>query len=283
MLIAGDGHTNIFGPDVNSLDPKTWYETQSGQKLMSKLIDAKLLKTKPTKEDEANVLRDDELAWKYFDELQFDVIFANPPFAGEIKDKKMMAHYDLAKPALKRAKNKAAKEERDVLFIERILKFLKPGGRAAIILPQGKFNNASLTFIREWILRKARLLAVVGLHPNTFKPHTGTKTSVLFVQKYTVDELAQIESIKQEVASACPDYESVIKELLSEYEDEIDIPDDKLPGAIADAINENFMEKDLESDSVDENEDNEEEFEAKKEETKEIADLVELAEEKFLL
>jgi type I restriction enzyme M protein len=281
MLIAGDGHTNIFGPDVNSLDPKTWYETQSGQKLMSKLIDAKLLKAKPTKEDEANVLRDDELAWKYFDELQFDVIFANPPFAGEIKDKKMMAHYDLAKPALKRAKNKAAKEERDVLFIERILKFLKPGGRAAIILPQGKFNNASLTFIREWILRKARLLAVVGLHPNTFKPHTGTKTSVLFVQKYTVDELAQIESIKQEVASACPDYESVIKELLSEYEDEIDIPDDKLPGAIADAINENFMEKDLESDSVDENEDNEEEFEAKKEETKEIADLVELAEEKI--
>ena len=61
-----------------------------------------------------------------------------------------------------------------------------------------------------------------------------------------------------------PDYESVIKELLSEYEDEIDIPDDKLPGAIADAINENFMEKDLESDSVDENEDNEEEFEAKR-------------------
>lgn len=73
----------------------------------------------------------------------------------------------------------------------------------------------------------------------------------------------------------------MIKELLSEYEDEIDIPDDKLPGAIADAINENFMEKDLESDSVDENEDNEEEFEAKKEETKEIADLVELAEEKI--
>ena len=66
-----------------------------------------------------------------------------------------------------------------MLFIERILKMLKPGGRAAIVLPQGKFNNSSLAFIREWILKKARLLAVVGLHPNTFKPHTGTKTSVL--------------------------------------------------------------------------------------------------------
>ena len=80
--------------------------------------------------------------------------------------------------------DKQPKEERDVLFIERILKMLKPGGRAAIVLPQGKLNNSSLAFIREWILKKARLLAVVGLHPNTFKPHTGTKTSVLFVQKY---------------------------------------------------------------------------------------------------
>ena len=93
------------------------------------------------------------------------MVLANPPFAGEMKDKAMLGHYDLAKPALKRAKNKSAKEERDVLFIERIIKFLKPGGRAAIVLPQGKFNNSSLAFIREWILRKARLLAVVGLHP----------------------------------------------------------------------------------------------------------------------
>jgi type I restriction enzyme M protein len=42
MLIAGDGHTNIFGPDVNSLDPKTWYETSSGQTLMHGLRDKKL-------------------------------------------------------------------------------------------------------------------------------------------------------------------------------------------------------------------------------------------------
>ena len=119
----------------------------------------------------------------------------------------MLAHYDLAKPALKRAGgNKQPKEERDVLFMERILKMLKPGGRAAIVLPQGKFNNSSLAFIREWILRKARLLAVIGLHPNTFKPHTGTKTSVLFVQKYTQNQLAQITQVHDDVAVACPDY-----------------------------------------------------------------------------
>jgi type I restriction enzyme M protein len=42
MLIAGDGHTNIFGPDVNSLDPRTWYEAASGQALMYGLRQAKL-------------------------------------------------------------------------------------------------------------------------------------------------------------------------------------------------------------------------------------------------
>jgi len=137
-----------------------------------------------TKIPEGETLKDDDKAWEYFDELKFDVVLANPPFAGEMKDRKMLVRYELAKPALKRAgDDKAPKEERDVLFIERILKMLKPGGRAAIVLPQGKFNNSSLAFIREWILKKARLLAVVGLHPNTFKPHTGTKTSVLFVQK----------------------------------------------------------------------------------------------------
>ncbi len=177
MLIAGDGHTNIFGPDVNSLDPTTWYETASGQQLMQSLRNTRLLVNRIPAND---ALNDEEKAWDYFHEMKFDVVLANPPFAGEVKDKKMLAHYDLARPALKRAKNKAAKEERDVLFIERILRFVKPGGRAAIVLPQGKFNNSSLAFIREWILRKARLLAVVGLHPNTFKPHTGTKTSVLF-------------------------------------------------------------------------------------------------------
>jgi len=275
MLIAGDGHTNIFGPDVSSLDPRTWYETQSGQKLMSKLIEAKLLKIKPTREDEPNVLREDGLAWKYFDELQFDVIFANPPFAGEMKDREMLSYYDLAKSALKRAQNKAAKEERDVLFIERILKFLKPGGRAAIVLPQGKFNNSSLAFIREWILRKARLLAVVSLHPNTFKPHTGTKTSVLFIKKYTEAELEEIKTVQQEVASACPDYKSLIDELIIKYENETDIPDENIPDEILEILYEYFGEIESETDEIEESKEDSSNKEI--ENSQEIADLIQQA------
>jgi type I restriction enzyme M protein len=240
MLIAGDGHTNIFGPDVSSLDPKTWYETGSGQTLMNGLRQAKLT-AKKIPENEP--LTDDDKAWEYFDELKFDVVFANPPFAGEMKDRKMLVHYELARPALKRAgDDKQPKEERDVLFIERILKILKPGGRAAIVLPQGKFNNSSLAFIREWILKKARLLAVVGLHANTFKPHTGTKTSVLFVQKYTQDQVYQIAKVHDEVAGACPDYEAEIKELLATHEAAEDVPEEAIPEAIGDLLVEAFAE-----------------------------------------
>lgn len=108
MLIAGDGHTNIFGPDVSSLDPKTWYENASGQSLMQGLRKAKLTVTKIPDQEK---LTDDDKAWEYFDELKFDIVLANPPFAGEMKDRQMLSHYTLAKAALKRAgDNKAPKQ-----------------------------------------------------------------------------------------------------------------------------------------------------------------------------
>ncbi|MEA1924091.1 MAG: N-6 DNA methylase [Pseudomonadota bacterium] len=247
MLIAGDGHTNIFGPDVSSLDPKTWYENGSGQALMHGLRQAKLTAVKIPEQE---ALKDDDKAWEYFAELKFDVILANPPFAGEMKDRKMLTHYDLAKPALKRAgDDKAPKEERDVLFIERILKLLRPGGRAAIVLPQGKFNNSSLAFIREWILKKARLLAVVGLHPNTFKPHTGTKTSVLFIQKYDKTELVAIANVHSEMANKCPDYEYQIRTLIGKQLYEIDVPEEDIPEEIVAIIGETFEKPKEENDA----------------------------------
>jgi len=113
-------------------------------------------------------------------------------------------------------------------------------------LPQGKFNNSSLAFIREWILKKARLLAVVGLHPNTFKPHTGTKTSVLFIQKYTPDQLATIAQVHDKVAGACPDYEALIKAVVKDHEAAGDVPDEAIPEAVADLITEAFSEPECE-------------------------------------
>jgi restriction endonuclease S subunit len=77
-----------------------------------------------------------------------------------------------------------------VLFLNYCLSKLKPGGRMAIVLPQGNFNNISAEQIRRYVMSRARILAVVGLDVNTFKPHTGTKTSVLFVQRWAGEEAA---------------------------------------------------------------------------------------------
>jgi type I restriction enzyme M protein len=123
-------------------------------------------------------LRGDKNSYRQF---QFDVLLANPPFAGHSKEPRMVSKYQLALKA-------DVPVGRDILFIERNLDFLKPGGRMAVVLPQGRFNNSSDKRIREFIAERCRILAVVGLHGNTFKPHTGTKTSVLFVQKWNDDK-----------------------------------------------------------------------------------------------
>ncbi len=108
-----------------------------------------------------------------FGQFNFAVLMANPPFAGEIKEGQIFKPIRFGDEKWQGAKSVS----RDILFIERNLNFLKPGGRMAIVLPQGRFNNSSDKAIREYIAERCRILAVVGLHGNTFKPHTGTKTS----------------------------------------------------------------------------------------------------------
>lgn len=88
----------------------------------------------------------------------------------------------------KKNESKWDKVDRHILFIERILDLLNPGGRAVIVLPQGIFNNSNEKYVRKFITNRARILAVVGLHGNSFKPHTGTKTSLVFLKKYEDDE-----------------------------------------------------------------------------------------------
>ena len=166
-LIAGDGQTNVL--HLNTLDWERWDEkTNDGdwQDVYGRgWTNIKKLRTLK------NNNRD----------FQFDILMANPPFAGDIKESRIISKYELGK-------NSAGKYQtavgRDILFIERNLDFLKPGGRMAIVLPQGRFNNSSDKQIREFIAERCRILGVVGLHGNVFKPHTGTKTSVMLVQKW---------------------------------------------------------------------------------------------------
>ncbi len=159
MLIMGDGKTHVFR--VSSLDPREW-------------------KHHPHRVGD------------HIKDGMFDIVMTNPPFAGEITQAEILGGYDLAYKGDPTTNKRANKVERDVLFIERCLRFLRPGGRMAIVLPQGVFNNTGDEYIRNYVMKHARILGVVGLHTNMFKPFTGTKTSVLFLQKWNSDE-EQIE------------------------------------------------------------------------------------------
>jgi len=72
-------------------------------------------------------------------------------------------------------------------------------------------NNTSVEYIRKFAIGEARILAVVGLHGNTFKPHTGTKTSVLFLQKYTNEEKKNIQQIEAKYEGECEDFIAKLK------------------------------------------------------------------------
>lgn len=106
----------------------------------------------------------------------FDVIVTNPPFAGTITDLCLLDDYKVAS-------FKAFRAERDTLFLERCLTLLKPGGRLAMIMPDNKFSGAKFAGLRRWLLDQADILAVVSLHPYTFRPFTSQKACVLFLQK----------------------------------------------------------------------------------------------------
>jgi len=69
------------------------------------------------------------------------------------------------------------------LFIERCLQLLKNGGRMAIVLPDGIYGNNQLGYVRKFIMKKARIVAIIDVPKETFMPNTGTKTSILILQK----------------------------------------------------------------------------------------------------
>jgi len=166
-LIAGDGNTNVL--HLNNLDYDRWNETIQNRDWYD-VYGAGLKRLEALQKDKSS-----------YKEFNFDILMANPPFAGDIKEPRIIHKYDLGYNLKGKPKSKVG---RDILFIERNLNFLKPGGRMAIVLPQGRFNNTSDKTIREYISEKGRILGVVGLHVNTFKPHAGVKTSVLFFQKW---------------------------------------------------------------------------------------------------
>lgn len=138
------------------------------------------------------------VAWKPETQLKiklgtFDILLTNPPFGskipvvGEDKIKQFESgykwKYDEKENCWFKTNNLKEQEEPQVLFIERCLSLLKDGGKMAMVLPSGILGNQQEEYLRQYILDKGNLFAIVELPFETFSPNVSINTSVLFIQK----------------------------------------------------------------------------------------------------
>jgi type I restriction enzyme M protein len=110
---------------------------------------------------------------KYFE--RFDLIVTNPPFGSDLSDASALARFQLAKGR--------ASRRRGVLFIERCLSLLKPGGGLAIIIDDAVLNGPSNDDIRKLIVESSSPQVIVSLPDTAFMPYATVKASILFLQK----------------------------------------------------------------------------------------------------
>lgn len=127
------------------------------------------------------------------------LILTNPPFAGvgegRVSDKKILDNFNCGlKWTIREGKYQATSELDDgvppeMLFFERCLQWASPGGRIGIVMPKSFLDTQTYFPARQLLFRDARLLAVVNCHKNTFQPHTGVRTCLIFIQKNRLNEI----------------------------------------------------------------------------------------------
>ena len=120
-----------------------------------------------------------------FKKNHFDIVLTNPPFGATVKstEKNYLNKYELGKGK----KN----QKTEILFVERVIDFVKPGtGRIGIILPDGILTNSSLQYVRDFIMEKCEILAVVSLPQFAFSHFgAGVKASLVFLRRKTKNEV----------------------------------------------------------------------------------------------
>ena len=176
-------------------------------------------------------------------ENRFDVILTNPPFGSRVEktlritladketNEEKIAEYE--KKYGKEVYRKAMSQVNDnigksilslydsgklsglteVLFIERCLRLLKPGGRLGIVLPEGVLNNTQLQSVRELFEGMAKIILITSIPQDVFMASGATvKPSLMFFKKFTTEEVAQYEQAKAKA------YEQVI----AKYAEQLD-------------------------------------------------------------
>jgi len=193
MVMAGDGHANIY--NVNSLDYPFGSKTDELEKVKQTI--SRSIYSGPDK----------DMPYEFEDARgKFDLIFTNPPFGAKVEvDFEISKRYELGHNWSKDTYgnfikgNTSSSEAPEVLFIEQCYNFLKPGGRVAIVLPDGILGNPNTEYVRDWILKRFKVLASLDLPVEMFLPQVGVQASVLFLQKKTDTE--------RDVANLGEDYE----------------------------------------------------------------------------
>jgi type I restriction enzyme M protein len=162
MILHGDGSANIFVQD--GLLPFRFYVKETSPNYLE------------TASPDA-LYGDKEVNGK------FDVVVSNPPFS-----------VDLDTQTQREVRNTflfGDKKNSENLFIERYYQLLKEGGRLGVVLPESVFDTTENKYIRLFIFKYFKVKAVVSLPQVTFEPFTSTKTSLLFAQKKTKEEVEQ--------------------------------------------------------------------------------------------
>mgnify|MGYP003964313021 CR=1 FL=1 len=143
---------------------------------------------------------------------KFSVLLTNPPFGSKIpvRGEEKLKQFDLGHKWKKDKKNNEwekvklkDKEAPQILFIERCLQLLKEGGRMAIVLPDGIYGNESLGYVRNWLLKQGRIVAVIDVPLETFMPNTSTKTTIMIFQKLSENKIKKDYPVFMAVAETC--------------------------------------------------------------------------------
>ncbi len=164
-------------------------------------------------------------------ENRFDVILTNPPFGARIEkdyklsetdrfyDEEKLEEYkerygddcirqinelntaiDKGQKILDRFELGKVSGLTEVLFMERCLKLLKPGGRMGIVLPEGVLNNSNLQKVRDYFESEAKILLITSIPQDVFIASGATiKPSLLFFKRFTEEEKQQYLKIKTQV------------------------------------------------------------------------------------
>lgn len=142
-----------------------------------------------------NIIKDDSLENVEKYKEQYNIIACNPPFGTKIveKRKKVLRQYDLgfewiidSNGKLVKSETLLPQQETGILFAELCVKECKPGGRIALIVPNGYLGNRSLKYrvVREWLLKHTRVAAIISLPRFTFKSSgADVSASVLYLEK----------------------------------------------------------------------------------------------------